>query len=616
MPLRLFTVLLVTAFALSAQSADLVADLGPLNAAERVAAREPLRTGERSLRKTGIHRSLAHVALGPNSRIRSMGAAGLRLHATGFDAADGTLLIRGAQGETAYTGRGPNEDGEFWSSTVFGEELVTEFLPGPSGAALRWSVPEVTHSFGLEGYAGGDTGSNTAQPLRCALDISCHADWSESAQAVAMFYFEVQGGQASCSGALVRTKSGSGVPYFLTAAHCISDEQTARSVETFWNYQTSACNGKAPDLKSAVRVATAGARYVVSKDTLNGDYSMMVLNAIPAVARFADFDPRELELGQPITSISHPLGSYKRAAFGSVYTDYWDFGAAAASFPQQLYYKILFTQGATHPGSSGSPLFSKPNTISGMLSHGPEFGGIDICAQNPRVDGYAKLSLAWPDLQKYLDDPAPSTLTVSPAQVTLTVRNGAAVDGLRRTLVVNSTSSQPVAVSVSAGDPWVQVVRALGTARAGAPFTTELVFLPEYFQNRSGLLRTRLEVVSGNNGRVVPVDADVIVLPSDVAVQGKALTLEGQDDCRYRVELSLSERGGIATNLTALRLNGEDYSDRIGEWFGSAQLGAKGTLRASLKVCWPGQLDSFRITIAGRDAGSNRAWSNSTLIDF
>ena len=590
-------------------------DLGPLTDAERSGAVTPIQHEQRSLRKTGIHRRLSS-ALTPGSRLRSAGAFGLRLHLTNFDAADGTLLVRGAgepeSAAIAYTGRGPNGDGEFWSHTVFGEELVVDFRPGPSGVALRWDVPEISHSFGPNGLA---TVNDPANPLRCFRDITCHAEWAESAKSVAKFTFEIAEGQASCTGALVRTKSGSGIPYFLTAHHCISDEQTARSVEAFWNYQTTSCNGKEPDPRNAIRSQPAGARFVVSRDTKQGDFSMIVLNSIPPVARFADYDQSELPLHSPIGSISHPLGSFKRFAAGEIYVPYWKFGGA--DFPQASYYQVRFTQGATHHGSSGSPLFSKPNTIAGMLSHGPEFDDVDICGQDPRVDGYAKLSLAWPDFSKYLEDPAPSSLTVSPAGLRLTVENGMVRDGLRRSLVVNSTSETPVAVSVNTVDPWVRIAKARGAAQAGSPFVTEIEFVPELLANRSGLLRSRVEVVSGNNGRVVPVDADIIVLASDVAVQAKPTAQpDAVDGCRYRLDLSLEEKAGVTTSLVALRINGDDYTDRLADWFGSTQLAGKGKLSTSLKVCWPGAIDPYQLIIAGRDSGSNRAWTQSTMIEF
>lgn len=611
MPFRPISVSLLLALGVSAQTIS----LGPLTPSERTSAQAPIRhEGQATLRKTGLHRRLASAAIAANSRLRSDGAHGLRLHVTGFDAADGTLYIGKPGGErTAYTGRGPHDDGEFWSNTVFGDELVTEFQPGPSGAPLRWSVPEVSHSFGPMGFFPPEY---LKEQLRCTLDVTCHSELSESAQSVAMFYFETAEGQSACSGALVRTKSGSGIPYFLTAHHCVSDQQTAASVETFWNYQTSACNAKAPDLAQAVRAPLAGARYVLSQDTTKGDYSMIVLNSIPSVARFANYDPRELTLGQPVTSVSHPLADYKRAAFGTVFAPYWQY-SNASTFPNGVYYHVKMDKGATHPGSSGSPLFSAPNTISGMLSNGANFGDVvDVCGQDPKVFGYAKLSLAWPEFAKYLDDPTPASLTVSPARLDLTVRNGAADDGVLRSVVVHSTSTEPVAVTVNSADPWVRVLRPSGTAKAGSPHTTQVEFRPEYFQNRSGLIRSRLEVVSGNNGRVIPVDADVLVYPSDVIVDAKATTLETNDNCRYRLDLALNERGGIATTLTTLRINGEDYTDLIGRWFGSTELGPRGALSTSLKVCWPGRLDSYRITIAGRDSGSGRTWSNSTLIDF
>jgi len=585
-------------------------DLGALTAAERDTARSPLRRGQYSATRTGVHRSLGQMKFTAGTRLRSTGAYGIRVHFEGFDAADGAVVLRSTQGETArYTGRGPLGDGEFWSQTLFDEEIQLDFEPGPSGAKASWHVPEISHSFGPRGYAAVET-----DQLRCDLDVNCHAEYGEWAKSVAMIAIETPEGQGTCSGALVRTKSGSGVPYFLTAFHCVGNEQEARTVESFWNYQTDKCNGKAPDPKNAIRPRPTGAQYVSGLDLNSGDAALIVLNAIPPEARFAEFDPRPLALGEAIVGISHPHGSHKRIVFGELFQSYWVYN----NFPSSQYYYTRYTKGAAHPGSSGSPLFTSKGAIAGMLSHGSNFDDInvDVCAQDPKVVGYAKLSLAWPKFQAYLDDPAPSTLSFSPSAVSLTLRNGKLTGDLRQTVVISTTSDEPVAIGVNAPDLWVRVLTPRGTAVKGAPFTTQIEIRPELLAQRTGLVQTRLEISSGNNGRALPVDADVVVVPSSVQFAPQiAATPEG--DCRYTLRLDLSETAGVDTALTALRINGEDYSGQIGRWFGTTQLTANGKASTALKICGPVDVNApYEFILAGRDAGSGRAWSVQRLAEL
>ena len=590
-----------------------VVDLGGLSPAEQEAGRTPITNQQRVLLKTGVHRSLRSVSLPPaGGRIRSAGAEAVRVHLTGVDLGDGSLEIRAAQGGDAvtYTGRGPQGDGEFWSHSVFGEEAVVEFKAGPSGVSAAWRVSEISHAFRRAADA------DPLDPLRCHLDSNCHAEWGETAKSVAMFRFETPQGQSACTGALVRTKSGSGVPYFLTANHCVGDEQTARSVETYWNYTTASCNAKTADITKAIRPKVAGARYVAGITPEKGDASLLVLNSIPPEARFANYDPADPAVGAPVVGIHHPLASYRRISFGDSFVGYWNFGSGNP-FPAQLFHQIRWQGGDIYFGSSGSPLFSRANTITGMASHIAQFDELSHCDQNPKVVGYAKLSVAWPLFQPFLDDATPSALTVAPAELQITLENGAVRDGLRRRLVVNSTSEAPVPVSVTAADTWLRLANPQGTAQVGSPFVTEVEIRPELLTNRSGLLRSRVTVVSGNNGRVVPVDADVIVVASNVALGAKSTAVENAaDGCRYRLDVTVNERTGVSTELTALRINGEDYTTQIRDWFGSSQLQGKGNLTASLKVCWPGVLDAYPLILAGRDAGSGRTWSQSAIVEF
>lgn len=613
-------------------SASLVAqpviELGPVSEAE---AADRLMG---KLLKTGVHRSVAAGATKQGAwestasgervyrlRIRSTEAAGMRLHFTGFSVGEGevTLSRPGEKVEefARYQGKGPFDDGDFWSHTIEGGEILLEYRPAAGDAAQepRFRVSQVSHRFA---DSGKKIGYGFGDPGKCHLDINCHSEWLESGRSVAMIYFETEQGQAVCSGALVRTKSGSGIPYFLTADHCLNNEQTARTVEAVWNFQTAKCNDKTADQGRSERSSPIGARFVVSKNNFGGDYALVILNSIPAGARFANYDPTDPAVGSPLVGIHHPLATHKRISFGSMFINYWAFDKL--SFPPIFYHQVRWTGGSTHHGSSGSPLFSRTNTITGMLSHGPEFSNLEICEQEPRVDGYAKLSLAWPEFSPYLEDPAPNDLTVTPASSAYTLVNpNVATLTEGRTLVVNSTSTEPTVVSIKPSDLWIVVSSTQGMARAGSPLAITYWVKPSLI-NRTGQYTGSITVTSGKTVQTVAVTANVRILPSAVTLQATPNPVApGTPDsagCRYSFSISAVETAGIDTRLTGLRINGEDYSSSLGAWFGGTELPRNGRLEARVRVCAPSTPAPHVFTLGGIDPLSGTAWTQSTTVEF
>src|SRR5262249_50126598 len=84
----------------------------------------------------------------------------------------------------------------------------------------------------------------------CTLDVNCYPEWSALESSIAFLSLEEtegpERGTFLCSGSLVATRDNSFKPYLLTAAHCIHDEAAARSLQTSFAYQTTACGAVAP----------------------------------------------------------------------------------------------------------------------------------------------------------------------------------------------------------------------------------------------------------------------------------------------------------------------------------------------------------------------------------
>ena len=101
---------------------------------------------------------------------------------------------------------------------------------------------------------------------------------SDYYDAVAHLWFMVGGGGYICSGGLVNdTVNGSWIPYLLTANHCFSTQASATSLNAYFDYRSSTCNGAAPPLGSVPRVV--GSTLLATNPST--DFTFVQLNANP-----------------------------------------------------------------------------------------------------------------------------------------------------------------------------------------------------------------------------------------------------------------------------------------------------------------------------------------------
>lgn len=411
-------------------------------------------------RNLGVHRSLAETGIRYSGRamridgawsaaadgtrvwrltVQSEGAEGVRIHFTGFSIGKGRVWVHGGDASTPakppFTGRGPWGDGDFWTHVVFSNTVHVEYEPAEGtddGEEVPFEIREISHlwssaqepvSQGLEKRSA----SAEASPLMldnlrgvlgiekveseptapqaaaaCQLDVSCYPDWSDTSRSVALIIFESDGGTFSCSGTLLNTRNNSFTPYFLTAAHCVENATSARTVEAFWFYGTSSCNGVAPSRQQATSVLGARqARRFGDFNDPRGDFNLLVLEDVPDGVVFAGWDPDPVAFGTRVAGIHHPEGDYKRISFGEAVPD-TVYGVSSA------YLIVREDDGRTESGSSGSGLFTAPNVLTGALSFGPSLPrGTTVCDINPSYVGYGRFSALYPEISDYLEDVLP-----------------------------------------------------------------------------------------------------------------------------------------------------------------------------------------------------------------
>ncbi|HEV3197502.1 MAG TPA: trypsin-like peptidase domain-containing protein, partial [Bryobacteraceae bacterium] len=419
----------------------------------------PLRGVERMVeRRSGLRGEWVTLDDGRTAwrlAIQSDGASGVRLEFSRFSVGSGEVWLYSedhSQVFGPYTGAGPDGSGQFWSNTVFADNVVVEYLPDQPRTDTPFQVSKLLHVLAAEqAMAAGS----------CELDVSCYPDWSAVASGVGLYFFQKGGGGYACTGALVNNTNKDGKPYFLTANHCVADAATARTVDVFWNYQASSCNGKAPSLSGLPQ--TLGATWLASASMANGDYSLIQLSPLPNInLTFYGWNgsATALQVGDPATGVHHPQVDFKRIAFGIRDPD-MNAQVGSEYAPAALYYQVRETAGRIEPGSSGSPLFTAAKVVVGTLTYGPPG---DACSISPFSAGYGRFSAALPALSPYLS-PAPGSVgggtplpaapvSLAPSSLRTTWTMGSPPP-VAQNVQITTASSSTVSLSIKANQAWI-----------------------------------------------------------------------------------------------------------------------------------------------------------------
>ena len=329
--------------------------------------------------------------------LKSPGAEGLRIHFEDFDLPEGDqLFVYGTSADShvsgPHKGRGPFNDGDFWSDLIEGDTVIVEhFSRSRVHSTVR--VSELGHAF-----TGLDSPAFVPQLLSCQVDASCGS--FEERDAVGRILYSRSGGLFVCTGTLLNNAKSDKTPFFLTAAHCVSSEDVARTVQTFWFYQTISCNS--PTLRQS---ATSGTGTTLLATEMTDDQTLLrVLGAIPAGVAFVGWDANQLSLGSVVYGLHHPGGgvppsaaSFLRSAGGTITAQQ---GCGASGLGTG--YIVLWTSGTTEPGSSGSALFSGSGSgLIGVLSCGPTN---QSCTQGLNLGLYGRFSDFYPRISQFLQN--------------------------------------------------------------------------------------------------------------------------------------------------------------------------------------------------------------------
>jgi Trypsin-like peptidase domain len=331
--------------------------------------------------------------------LRAEGAAFIRPHFARHDNNHLSISVYGPDAAEAIPislQRKNRDDAGWWGPIVSGDVLVVEI---ESDGDLPPIVIDKI-SYGLKSYRDKE------KEQRCHLDVNCYDQWENIKDGVAMMHFESNGSGFACTGSLLKDSYSTRRPWFLTANHCIGNQAEAETLIVYWEYETVECDGPSRSLLASD--TNEGADYVTGSDI--SDFALLLLHDDPPFGiPFLDFSLDNLEHNEQIAVINHPGGTFKRISFGK------------KTGEPQNFWEVVYSEGSTEEGSSGSPLFNARHEIVGQLSSGNA-----ACWRMFGKDQYGKISSSWLlGLEEHLATEATTTSTT-----TTTIPNSADDDDM------------------------------------------------------------------------------------------------------------------------------------------------------------------------------------------
>lgn len=352
-------------------------------------------------------------------RFRAEGAAGLRLALQASGLPEGAVVrvsgvsdavavdaagIAAARAQDDASGPGADRDRVYWLAPVAGEAatLEIELPPGADPSRLRLAVPRLAHLWWTHAAVTDATALKIGEAGSCNIDATCDPDVAFEARSVARMEY-VDGGSAFlCTATLMADTLRSGVPYLLTANHCIQSQPAASTVSTFWFYRAAGCNVAQLDPAATSRHGGATLLYA-SGDT---DTAFMQLNASPpAGAVHAGSLLVPPAVGASLATLHHPGGDLLKLSKGSLQSYAACNGVSCTptgSAEASNYLVLRWASGTTESGSSGAPALAAWGSRRYVV--GQLFAGSASCTFPDAPDYYGRFDKAYPNLRQWLGD--------------------------------------------------------------------------------------------------------------------------------------------------------------------------------------------------------------------
>lgn len=324
-------------------------------------------------------------------RISSKNALSISLIFNHYEVPKGaTLFLYNAdysQIKGAYTHKNNKDYKLFAIGDLIGNELILEYFE-PTNAEFKGTLV-----IGKIGQAYRNIFENTKKSSKSGDFININCPEGDQLQLEKHSVGQMTFSGFVCTGSLINNTKNDGKNYFLTANHCISDNKTAKTLVTKFNYEYKDC---ADHSDSPLELSLSGATFQTTHS--GSDVTLLLLDEVPKPnyqPYYAGWNAASDDFVISGSGVHHPEGKPKKVSitYDSIlnwgYEVKWDKGESSTP---NTHWFVLFSKGETAGGSSGSPLFDQNKRIIGQLH-----GGSDD------YNYYGKLSTSWRFLKKFLD---------------------------------------------------------------------------------------------------------------------------------------------------------------------------------------------------------------------
>ncbi|MES2682609.1 MAG: trypsin-like peptidase domain-containing protein [Pseudomonadota bacterium] len=326
-------------------------------------------------------------------RVSSGGAKSLALAFSQFRLpADAGLWLYDTEGsllQGPYVTGNETPEGRLWTALVPAEMAVVELrVPTASKAAVALQLASLSH--GTQDFEKAALQPGTAGS--CNIDVACTQgdNYRNEIRSTAVYTVESGNSVFTCSGQLVNNLRQDSTPFFLTANHCKVTAATAGSMVLYWNFQRANCGGGSSSLSQT----QTGATYLASE--ARSDFALVRLSQAPSAGfnvYYMGWDVGDVAPTQG-AAIHHPQGDVKKIALYGSGTRIEDNACAASDGTTCEFrvdaWRVVWTQGTTEGGSSGSGLLNQNRRLIGVLS-----GGGASCSSLSEPDYFGRLGKAW-----------------------------------------------------------------------------------------------------------------------------------------------------------------------------------------------------------------------------
>lgn len=283
----------------------------------------------------------------------------------------------------AFTDFNNQADKIFATTLIEGESIIIEYFE-PQNVSFSGSLhlSRVTYGYrDVYDFTAKSFGSSGS----CNNNVVCPeaAEWTNEIRSACMLVVNSNG---FCSGSLLNNTANDGTPYVMTANHCSTGNNFGSWV--FWfNWQSPTCTN--PTVNPLHDQVTTSGCSLKARNALS-DFCLVQMNQTPPqnFNVFYSGWSREGIISPNATGIHHPNGDIKKISFA-------DNPTVSSVYNNIDSWQALWTDGATEPGSSGSPLYDNNHRFIGQLYGGPSACGATPANMN---DYYGKLSVSWDGL--------------------------------------------------------------------------------------------------------------------------------------------------------------------------------------------------------------------------